>query len=257
MRTGVLEQIWQGSIQPVEGVERNRLKRILQALLSTQIVLLKGGVGSGRVDVFVDDMEVLPELALGDVIVEELAVGVPYGSLIFVHDEDTVTAPIDMEALSLDIGIAVGRVLMTVLRLGTFPLDRENEALYIMACAYDRMARSSGLQHLGLVPDEFAKGLVATLGTYWSGARHARTDRSGLFLRPRCLAGADIRAYLLHLDPGFAAPPYDRLPSDLLVFTGTSCTFPEWVSAVRSAVNAVMGKRSPKNSELMRPAKGI
>ena len=40
MRTGVLEQIWQGSIQPVEGVERNRLKRILQALLSTQIVLL-------------------------------------------------------------------------------------------------------------------------------------------------------------------------------------------------------------------------
>ena len=131
-----------------------------------------------------DELEVMPALPLGDVIDEELGIDVPYGSLLVLCDEDSVTQPMAYEDLSFDMGTAVGKVLLTVLRRGIFPLERENEALYVMACAFDRMARTSEMQNLGLIPGEFSKALAGTLGAYWAGSQLMPQDRCGMI--PDC-----------------------------------------------------------------------
>lgn len=258
MRTGILEQIWQGAIRPAGAAESKRVRRIFQAMVPTKTLFLQGPVGAARANVYQDDMELMPELALGDVLVEELSVEVPYGSLVVVCDDDCLTAPIDLEMLSFDIGVAVAKVLLGVVRNGVFPLERENEALYIMACAYDRMARSIGMQHLGLVPDEFAKGLTGTLGAYWSGAMQARTDRTRLFLGANCLASAELRSYLLKLDPAFAAPQYDRLQQGLLVFPDGNYGLQEWHGLLQAAVNGItLDRTAGMDWEILRHSKGF
>lgn len=256
--TGILEQIWQGAIQPSASRESNRVRRILSAMIPTRLILLKSECECDLANVYLDDLELMPELAMGDVIVEELSIEVPYGTLIVLRREESTGDHFDPEAISFDIGVIVAKTLMTVLKLGAFSLDRENEALFVMACAYSRMAQTTGMQHLGLVPSEFSKGLAGTLGTYWSGAKLARTDRSGLFLDPNCFAGPDLMNYLLTLDPGFSAPGYHQLPNDLLVFSGHSFSFPEFIGAVQTAVNDMLGPRKVgMNWELIRLAKGI
>ncbi|MFC4669556.1 hypothetical protein ACFO5X_13420 [Seohaeicola nanhaiensis] len=258
MRTGVLEQIWQGVIRATAPGEGKRVRRIIQAMIPAQTVFLSGAVGSDRAHVFHDEMEVMPELGLGDVIVEELSVDVPYGSLVVICDEDCLASPVDLEIASFDVGIVVAKTLLGVLRLGAFPIERENEALYVMACAYERMARSAGLQQLGLIPSEFSKGLTSTLGAYWSGAMRAHTDRSGLFLNGQTLSGPEVRAYLQALDPAFAAPAAELLPSDLLVFSGGRHALSDWLEMLRGAVNAVLVERKVgMNWEVLRQSRGI
>ena len=246
MRTSVLELLWQGAIRPMHGTEANRLKRVLQAMLPMRIICLAASTGIDRISVLPDEIEVMPALPLGDVVVEELSVDVPYGALLMFCDDDVIAGPIENATLSYDLGIAVGQTLLTVLRRGTFPLERENEALYIMACAFDRMAHTTGMQHLGLVPGEFSKGLAGILGAYWSGSRLSRTEQSGLFLGTHCLASSGLRQYLTSLDAGFNAPEYNRIPRGLLAFSGGTYNFGDWLELVDQAVSGVMSQRKTR-----------
>ncbi|MEC7257602.1 MAG: hypothetical protein VXW58_07265 [Pseudomonadota bacterium] len=186
----------------------------------------------------------MPALPLGDVIVEELGIDVPYGALLVACDTDTLPDMTDPESLSFDLGLAVGQILLIVLRRGVFPLERENEALYIMACAFDRMARSSALCNMGLLPDGFSRGLVTALAGYWTGARIARADVTGLFRTPGCLAGDELRRYLRMLDPGFNAPEYQRIPGGLLAAPGGAKPFADWCARVEAAVTSLMSPRT-------------
>ncbi|MWD28458.1 hypothetical protein E0K89_013315 [Aquicoccus sp. SCR17] len=232
----MLELVWEGAVQPAEGRGAARLRRLLKAMLPVRIVCLSAATGIDRVTVLPDELEVMPALPLGDVIAEELPVEVPYGSLLLICDADVFQPePTDAE-LSYDLGIAVGQTLLTVLRRGIFPLERENEALYVMACAFDRMAQGTALQHLGMVSGEFSKGLAGVLAGYWSGSRLGGTERGGLFLRPGCLGSPELRSYLRTLDPTFAAPAHGRVPAGLLAFPGGTRSFQDWLERVRVTV---------------------
>lgn len=243
MRQRILELVWQGVVRPMTVTESSRLRRVFKAMLPMRIVCLAASSGITRIAVLSDELEVMPALPLGDVIVEELGVDVPYGSLLVLCDEDTVGQPMAYEDLSFDMGVAVGKVLLTVLRRGIFPLERENEALYTMACAYDRMARTTAMQNLGLIPGEFSKALAGTLGSYWAGSRLIPQGQCGLIPDGGYLASPELRQYLMMLDPGFAAPAYGQVPSGLLAFAGGPRSFPEWLEHVRDAVNGVLGER--------------
>ena len=224
----------------MQGAESAVLKRLMNALLPVRTVCLAAATGVDRVAVLTDEIEVMPDLPLGDVLAEELSIDVPYGALILLCDEDTIAPPMDLGELSYDLGLAVGKTLLTVLRSGAFPIERENEALYIMACGYHALARTSGMRTLGLVPERFARGLVAPLGAYWSGARMPQTERSTLFIGDDCLARPALRAYLRTLEPGFSAPEPGRIPSGLLAFDDGTCSLESWMAKVSRAVESVM-----------------
>ena len=244
MQRRILEMIWQQAVQPMTAPESARLKPLLDALLPMPVVALKTGVGDARVLVLPDETELMPALPLGDVIAEEMALDVPYGALVVTCDAEAVSLPLDYAALSFDLGNALGQTLLCVLRRGVFPLEHENEALYTMACAYDRMAQSAAMQALGLIGWEFSRGLALALGGYWSGSQ----PRPGLFLGAGCLANPELRHYLTLLDAGFTAPHYSRIPADMLVFQHRSASFSEWLDLVRGAVSRVL---KPRNTRLI------
>ena len=237
MRRKILELIWSDAVVAMDPGRAVRMRRLLQAMIPVKFVFLENRAGVIHPAVMPDDLEVMPELSLGDVVVEELGVDVPFGSMLVIQDESHPGYE-DRHAMSMDIGIVVGRVLLELLNRGGLPLERETEALYIMACAFDRMARSSGLRLAGLMPEEFSKGLVATLGAYWTGTRGSRTEQSGLFNCGTCLAGDELRAYLGMLDPHFAAPSYHRIPPALMVLSSGTYTLEDWMTQAASAVAA-------------------
>ncbi|MBY6093052.1 hypothetical protein [Maritimibacter alkaliphilus] len=223
---------------------------MLKSLLPIHAVVLTASEGIDRATVVTDDIEVMPALPLGDVIVEELGVDVPMGALIVLTDADMLESPVNDEDLSYDMGFVVGEVLLTVIRLGAFPLERETAALYTMAAAYDRLAEASGLQHLGLHPRSFRAGLVCALGTYWSGARSSCAEVSGLFLRSDCLAGIELRAYLKSLDASFDAPAHARIPASLMAFSGGTRPLEDWLGRTRRAVLAQLDQTRTKATRL-------
>ncbi|MAY89027.1 MAG: hypothetical protein CML02_20175 [Pseudooceanicola sp.] len=244
MPKAALELIWTGAFKALPASETVRLRRVLGAMVPVRPVFLAASSGVDRIEVLPDELELMPALPLGDVIVEELGIDVPYGALLVACDTDTLPDMADPESLSFDLGLAIGQILLIVLRRGVFPLERENEALYIMACAFDRMARSSALCNMGLLPDGFSRGLVTALAGYWTGARIARADVTGLFRTPGCLAGEELRRYLRMLDPGFNAPEYQRIPGGLLAAPGGAKPFADWCERVEASVTSLMSPRT-------------
>lgn len=230
----LLELIWQGDIRPASGCWSNRLRRALGALLPMRTVSLSAAHGIDRRCILTDEEELLPALPLGDVLVEELSVDVPMGALVVISDEVLLNHQIMDDELSYDLGVMVAEILVGVIRRGVFPFERETDALYAMATSYHAMIGSTGFLHLGLVPAWFRVGLAAGLCTYWAGARSARSDTSGLFLRPDFLSCPKLHDYLRSMDANFTAP--DRIPAGLMLFTGGPCSYGEWLSKVEGAV---------------------
>ncbi|MBL3704403.1 hypothetical protein GI582_17025 [Sulfitobacter sp. BDSS02] len=246
MSNRTLELIWQGAILPMERKQADRLMRVLKVLLPMHFVCLSAERGIDGLMILPDELELMPALPLGDVVVEELAVDVPYGSLLLVSEPDNAIRMSSPHAFSHDIGMAVGQTLLSVLRVGAFPLERENEALYIMACAFDQMARTAELRNLGLVPEEFSKGLAACLGDYWSGSRGKDCQAARLFATEDCLHGPQLRKYLTTLDPGFSAPMYHLVPTGLLNFSKDKLGFGDWLKKASAAVGSLMMPRQQR-----------
>lgn len=232
----LLKLIWQGEIQPASGLGTGRFQRGLSALLPLRAVYLSAASGVDRRCIRTDDVELLPELPLGDVLAEELAIDVPAGSLVVISDGALATNPALDEELSYDLGVLVAEALLGVIRAGVFPCERETDALYAMARSYHAMIDGSGFMHLGLKPAWFRIGLAAGLCTYWAGARTALSDTSGLFLRPDFLTCPKLHDYLRNLDSNFTAP--DRVSAGLMLFTGGTCSYGAWLSKVEKAVTA-------------------
>lgn len=243
MRDGrLLELIWQGAIAPATGHDARRVARALSAFLPLRTVMLTASAGLDRSLLLPDTTELLPELPLGDVLAEELSLDVPRGSLVLICDAALLAGPVHDDDLSYELGMLVAEALLGVIRRGVFPLDRETDALYAMASSCHRMVGGAGFRHLGLVPAQFRAGLAAGLCTYWAGARSARSDTSGLFLRPDFLESPRLRDYLGRLDASFSAP--GRIPAGLMLFTGGPCGYEAWLDRVERAVTAEL-RRSP------------
>lgn len=233
-----MELVWLGAIQPAEGAAARRTDRLLKSLLPVKFRSLTALTGIDGACVLPDETELLPALPLGDVLAEELDLDLPYGTLIVIHETESNDHPDEM---SYHLGGVIGEALLGVLRSGTFPLEREAEALYVMACSYHRLVEGTGFRHLGLIPERFRAGLAASLGAYWSGARSSRTETSGLFVDPDFLASAELRAYLKCFDAGFEAPAFGRVPASLMTFPGGTRSYDDWVALVYRAVSAMLG----------------
>jgi hypothetical protein len=232
----LLELIWQGDIQPASGPCSSRLQRGLGALLPLRTVSLAAGSGVDRRCILTDETELLPDVPLGDVLAEELSIDVPAGALVVISDDVLLSNQVMDDELSYDLGVLVAEALLGVIRRGVFPYERETDALYAMASSYHAMIGGSGFMHLGLMPSWFRVGLAAGLCTYWAGARSARSDTSGLFLRPDFLSCPKLHEYLRSMDGNFTAP--DRIPAGLMLFTGGLCSHDKWLTKVERAVTA-------------------
>lgn len=247
MRNGrLLELIWQGDIATLRGKKAQRMAGLLKALLPLRAVHLSAKAGIDRVCVMLDETELMPALPLGDVLVEELGVDVPYGTIVVITEDDQQTVQATDEDMSYNLGIIVGSALLDVISRGTFPLQRESSALYLMGCSYHNMANSSGLQHLGLKPMHFRAGLAASIGAFWSGAGTSRTDTTGLFVQPDFLACPRLRSYLKTLDAGFSAPEPDQIGARLMHFPGGTRSHGEWLALVETAVMEKLGAHNKR-----------
>lgn len=177
----------------------------------------------------------MPALPLGDVLVEELGVDVPYGALIVLRDAGS-PGPV-----SYDAGLVLGEILLMVLRSGTIPMVRETDALFAMAASYDQIVEASGFRHVGLDATEFRLGLAASLGAYWSGARRAGADTCGLFDRPDFLRRAELLNYLRALDACFTLAGAETVPARLMLAQGGTRGFETWTGEVAATVAAQIG----------------
>ncbi|WP_407496424.1 hypothetical protein [Pseudooceanicola sp. MF1-13] len=231
----VLEDIWTGRIRAARGADAQALSRQLRALVPVHHVLLTSQAGAARVAVMHDDAELMPALPLGDVLVEELSVDVPYGALVVMRDAGS------SNPVSYDAGMILGEILLTLLRGGLVPMERETDALFAMAASYDQLAEASGFRHTGLDATEFRLGLAAALGTYWSGAGHAAADTCGLFDRADFLRRAELVRYLSALDASFTLTSAQQVPARLMLAQGGTRGFEDWMQQVGQAVSKEIG----------------
>lgn len=231
----VLEDIWTGRIRAARGDAAQALSRQLRALVPVHHVLLSASAGVDRVAVMLDDSELMPALPLGDVLAEELSVDVPYGALIVLRDAGS-TNPV-----SYDAGSIVGEILLTLLRSGLFPMERETDALYAMACSYDQLVEASGFRHTGMDAGEFRLGLAASLGAYWSGAGVAGADTCGLFDRADFLRRPELLRYLRALDASFGLTGPEQVPARLMLAQGGTRGFDDWIQHVGATVSKEIG----------------
>lgn len=242
MKNRTLEMIWQEAVRPADPAATASFKGLIDALLPVKSVLLSADHGVDSVAVIPDEVELMPALSLGDVLVEELQIDVPYGSLAILCEQSFLDGCVDSASVSRAVGMAVGQTLLTVLRQGAFPLERENEALFVLASAYDQVARSPEFEQLGLIYITFSAGLASVVGMYWSGARDCAAT-SHPFKQPGCLGQVATRRYLTLLDPGFRAPEYAQIPATLLSFPQGCFRFDDWVQTLTKAVTGALKPR--------------
>lgn len=227
----LLELVWQGAIRPADGVAARQLARLLKDLLPVDCICLTATSGLRRSRVLSDETELMPALPLGDVLAEEMGLDVPYGSLVVIEEAGQAS-------VSRRLGAVVAELLLGVVRLGMFPLHRESDALYMMACAFARR----GAGHPGIDSADYRSGLAAGLGAFWTGTPDGQAEPSGLFDDPDFLENPALRAYLSRLDAGFRAPLPQDVPQDLLAIPEGVFGYEAWAERVARAVNAAMAR---------------
>ncbi len=245
MRNGeLLEMIWRGDIVSSDSDAARRMARVLGTLVPLPIICLSARTGVDRSLLLLEETELMPGLPLGDVLAEELGIDVPYGAMVVIGGADLAAGRAADGDLSHAAGLLVGEALLDAVRRGIFPLEKETDALYVMACSYHRLAGGAALQQLGLVPAQFRRGLGASLGAYWSGARSCLTDSSGLFAQPDFLDSPRLIDYLAALDAGFTAPASDRVRAGLLLFPGGARDHDDWLALVERAVSLELAQQA-------------
>ncbi|MCP1169808.1 hypothetical protein NHG85_14935, partial [Limimaricola sp. ASW11-118] len=130
----LLEAIWRGDIACAEDSDGGaRLGAILDALAPMRrIGLARGGHGAGA-QILPEQTELLPALALGDVIEEELAMEAPQGALVMILDQAALRPGAGDAARAQLAGRLVGELLIDAVQRGLFPVEHETEALLLMA----------------------------------------------------------------------------------------------------------------------------
>lgn len=243
--TELLHLIWQGAVAPAKISGSTRLERFLAALMPVKFIHLEVEERMFRTRVLLDEIEMMPALSLGDVLVEELDIDVPTGALVVITPASALRWGIGDSELSYQAGVVVGEALIEVAQRGLFPLNRETDALFLMACSYHWMADSAEFRRLGLVTDRFRAGLAAAVGTHWSTLRTGRTEPEAVFLTPDALVGPAVSRYLCALDKGFSALDPTRAKATLMLFAGGGLEYDTWVRRIESAVARRFGIGSP------------
>lgn len=237
----LLEAIWRGDIACAEDSDGGaRLGAILDALVPMRrIGLARGGPGAG-VQILPEQTELLPALALGDVIEEELAVEAPQGALVMILDQAALRPGAGNAARAGLAGRLVGELLIDAVQRGLFPIEHETEALYLMAQGYDALAHSPEMARLGLMPAPFRIGLATALASLWTGAVVRGSEPDALLCGPQFLNSPRLRDYLCALDASFVPPAAGCATADLVRFAPEARTHDAWLREIGERVDAVL-----------------
>ncbi|RVV96855.1 hypothetical protein EKE94_16035 [Mesobaculum littorinae] len=212
----------------------------MQALVPAETLFLTATAGIGAPVVLSDEAELMPALSLGDVLAEEMDLDVSYGTLVVIEP-----AGIDPHARagSRHLGRILAEILLCVMRRGVFPLERETDALYLMACGFGRLSDTPRLSALGVRPAEFHDGLARGLGRYWSGAEATGVCETGLFSGPEALTSPETRAFLRALDPGFSVSDLSRIEAAVTLADTSPRSSEEVFACLADGVGAKLGSQ--------------
>lgn len=238
--SNLLEAIWRGDVACAGDSDTGaRFGRLLDALVPMRrIGLLRGDRAGGQI--LPEQTELLPALALGDVIEEELSVATPHGALVVILDQATMRPGAGDAARSQLAGRLVGELLIDAVQRGAFPAEQETNALYLLAQGYDALARSPELARLGLVPAPFRAGLAAVLASLWTGPVVRGSDPDELICGPLFLDSPRLRDYLVTLDASFEAPASGLATATLVRFDGVARTHDAWLRDVALRVDDLL-----------------
>ena len=164
----LLESIWQGEIVTTQTKMCKEVSRLLRMMLPLQTVCLSAKSGVKRSCIIAENLEVMPEIPLGDVLAEELSADVPFGSLIVILKEQSLTVPLKKSEVSFQLGLLVGDALLDIIGSGTFPLHCEAEALEVMENSYYHLIDSDEYWRRDICPRQFRAGLTQSLNEYWN-----------------------------------------------------------------------------------------
>ncbi len=238
----LLEAIWRGDIACAGDSDTEaRFGLILDAMLPMRRVALQRGDGLGG-QVMSEQAELMPALALGDVIEEELELVAPYGALVVILDRAALRPGAGDAARSQLAGRLVGELLVDAVQRGVFPVEQETDALYLLAQAYDAFAASPRMQRLGLVAAPFRAGRAAVLASCWTGGAVRGSEPDMLLGGPLFLASPRLRDYLGALDASFSAPAIELAVPDLIGFAHGARSHDDWLRAIGTRIGAVLGR---------------
>ena len=238
--SNLLEAIWRGDIACAENSDTGvRFGRLLAALMPMpRIGLMRGDRAGGQI--LPEQTELMPALALGDVIEEELSLATPQGALVVILDRAAMRPGAGDAARSQLAGRLVGELLIDAVQRGVFPAQQETTALYLLAQSYDALSRSPELARLGLVPAPFRAGLAAVLAGLWTGPVVRGSDPDELICGPLFLDSPRLRAYLETLDASFEAPAAGLATAGLVRFDATGRSHDAWLRAIGRRVDDLL-----------------
>ncbi|MBP0484572.1 hypothetical protein [Sagittula salina] len=232
MKSGdVLCLIWQDGVTVPDRAARARFETAFHALLPVRHVALKAGGACSNPLALADSLELAPALPLGDVLVEELPLDLPYDTLVLL-------LPQDAECEAEQLGGAVVEALHLMIRTGGLPMERETDALFVSAHVAARRARHMGARDAGFDAARFCIGMARSLGRIWGGAK--ATDPT-MFTRPDFLVQVPFLMHLRALDPFFTAPDPSQIPDALLDVAAEPISLSAWVARMESVLRAIFG----------------
>ncbi|WP_090114848.1 hypothetical protein [Limimaricola pyoseonensis] len=226
--------------RPQASAPQLRFARLLDALLPMRRVdLVRSGPGYARA--MPERTELMPALSLGDVIEEELALATPFGALVAIAEARALRDTAGDAARSEMLGRMVAEALIGTAGQGLFPIDRETDALYLLALSYDALAQEPAMAALGLVAAPFRAGLGAVLASYWIGPAVPGSAANRLLSGPRGLCSPQLRAYLADLDGSFTAPDPALADPALVRLEGARRDHAAWLRELEARVSVRLG----------------
>ncbi|MEI4472033.1 hypothetical protein [Frigidibacter sp. MR17.24] len=224
----LLEEIWTGNLRPAGSDATAELAAMLDAFLPVRLLALDHHC-LARPLLLPDSAELLPDLPLGDVLVEEMGLEVPTGTLVLVADVG------GQSSTSRLAGEAMGDLLERLVGWAELPVTQETEALVRLA----RASLARGHQLAGHLPGfdalDFGEGLAAALGRFWAGDAMAPIQGADFLDRD------EVTRYLRALDPAFSGQPAAAVPDLLLQPMSLSRRFEDWAAAVAGALRRHLG----------------
>lgn len=92
LTTKLLQGIWDGTITVLPDGQKGPVAEALMRIVSVPTVSLASRMSLGGVRLLPESTELLPGASLGDVLVEELGIEVPYGAIVVLEDESAAPA---------------------------------------------------------------------------------------------------------------------------------------------------------------------
>lgn len=166
----LLESIWEGRITSTQSRFSKDIKHLLKPMLPFHTVCLSANNATISSRILPEEIELLPALALGDILTEELSENVPQGSMVVILKEQNCKAAMSKTDVSYQLGLIIGDMLLGLIGEGVFPLKYETEALRVMANSYCRLIENMERQQHGICSNSFHNGLSYAVSAYWNGS---------------------------------------------------------------------------------------